>query len=62
MVWTRGDLAIYEGGIACADLTPGNVYVVNSAGVVHDATYLQIITDNREVHDLLAVHFRKQEN
>lgn len=56
--WKRGDLATYQGGIACDDLTEGASYVVNAAGQAHGATYLQIVTDDRRVMDLLSTHFR----
>ncbi len=59
--WTRGDLAVYGGGIpeSTARLTEGDTYVVNAAGRAHDAVYLQIVDDDRQVHDLLHKHFRK---
>lgn len=59
--WKRGDLAIYQGGIDSADLTVGDTYVVNAAGEAHGAVYLQIITDDREVADLLADHFKRRQ-
>lgn len=58
MKWRRGDIAIYEGGINLPDLTIGATYVVNNVGSAHGRTYLQIITDDREVDDVLASHFR----
>ena len=60
MDWKRGDLAIYQGGIARDDMTPGVVYVVNAAGrALHrPGIYLQVVTDDREVVDLLADHFK----
>jgi hypothetical protein len=57
--WKRCDLAVYQGGIARDDLTEGAVYVVNAAGEAHNATYLQIVTDDRAVVDLLSTHFKK---
>jgi hypothetical protein len=58
--WKRCDLAIYQGGIARDDLTEGDTYVVNAAGQAHGHTYLQIVTDDREVVDLLSDHFKRQ--
>jgi len=60
MKWKRGDIAIYQGDIpeATARLDKGATYVVNAVGRAHDATYLQIVDDDRQVHDLLATHFR----
>ena len=57
--WKRGDIAIYQGDIleSTARLSRGSTYVVNAVGRAHDATYIQVIDDDREVHDLLATHF-----
>ena len=56
--WRMGDLALYRGGITCDDdLTEGNIYVVNNVSLAHDTTYLQVITDEAKVRDLLARHF-----
>jgi len=59
--WKRGDIAQHTGDIpeSTARLEPGSTYVVNAVGRAHNATYLQIVDDNREVHDLLASHFAK---
>lgn len=58
--WRRGDLVVYQGGIQRDDLSVGTTYVVNNAGEAHNSMYLQIVTDDREVVDLLADHFRHQ--
>lgn len=59
--WSRGDLAVYQGGIpeSVARLTEGDTYVVNSAGRVHSGVYLQIVDDDRIVHDILDEHFTR---
>lgn len=55
--WKRGSIAIYQGGIVTDELTVGDSYVVNQVGKSRGATYLQIVTDERNVWDLLADHF-----
>lgn len=56
-VWMPGSLAVYQGYLH-APLSTFATYVVNAVTSAHNATYLQVVCDDKTVRDLLSSHFQ----